>query len=111
MVIYSDLFLQIFSWAFMKNNGCSNSYFVKCCDNDSIISEAVVHRCSIKKVFLEILQNSQENTCASVFYKNGYTALQNNFMNFILIFIRIGLVEILMQLTIKITGSRYSFYE
>ena len=25
--------------------------------------EAVVHRCSVKKVFLEILQNSQENTC------------------------------------------------
>ena len=95
----------------MKNNCCSNSYFVKCCDNDSIISEAVVHKCSIKKVFLEILQNSQENTCTSVSYKNAYTVLQNNFMNFILIFLRIGLVEILMQLTIKITGSRYSFYE
>ena len=93
----------------MKNNGCSNSYFVKCCDNDSIISETVVHRCSIKKVFLEILQNSQENTCASVSYKNAYTVLQNNFMNFILIFIRIGLVGILMQLTIKITGSRIHF--
>ena len=26
--------------------------------------EAVVHRCSMKKVFLEISQNSQENTCA-----------------------------------------------
>ena len=26
--------------------------------------EAVVQRCSVKKVFLEILQNSQENTCA-----------------------------------------------
>ena len=28
--------------------------------------EAVVHRCSLKKVFLEILQNSQENTCVRV---------------------------------------------
>ena len=28
--------------------------------------EAVVQRCSIKKVFLEISQNSQENTCARV---------------------------------------------
>ena len=28
-------------------------------------SEAVVQRCSVKKVFLEIWQNSQENTCAS----------------------------------------------
>ena len=28
--------------------------------------EAVVGRCSVKKVFLEISQNSQENTCARV---------------------------------------------
>ena len=28
------------------------------------ILEAVVQRCSVKKVFLEISQNSQENTCA-----------------------------------------------
>ena len=27
--------------------------------------EAVVQRCSVKKVFVEISQNSQENTCAS----------------------------------------------
>ena len=30
----------------------------------SMIIEAVVRRCSVKKVFLEILQNSLENTCA-----------------------------------------------
>ena len=29
-------------------------------------SESVVRRCSVKKVFLEILQNSQENACARV---------------------------------------------
>ena len=28
--------------------------------------EAVAKRCSMKKVFLEISQNSQENTCARV---------------------------------------------
>ena len=28
--------------------------------------EAAVQRCSVKKVFLEILQNSQENTCDSI---------------------------------------------
>ena len=28
--------------------------------------EAVVQRCSVKKVFLQISQNSQENTCARV---------------------------------------------
>ena len=27
-------------------------------------AEAVTQRCSVEKVFLEILQNSQENTCA-----------------------------------------------
>ena len=32
-------------------------------------SRAVVQRCSVKKVFLEISQNSQENTCARVFIK------------------------------------------
>ena len=29
------------------------------------LPEAVVRRCFVKKVFLKILQNSQENTCAS----------------------------------------------
>ena len=34
--------------------------------------EVVVRRCSVKKVFLEILQNSQENTCARVsFFYDG----------------------------------------
>ena len=32
----------------------------------SSASEAVAWKCSVKKVFLEILQNSQENTCARV---------------------------------------------
>ena len=35
----------------------------------SLLIEAVVRRCSVKKVFLEILQNSQENTCARVSVK------------------------------------------
>ena len=30
------------------------------------LSGAVTQRCSVKKVFLEISQNSQENTCARV---------------------------------------------
>ena len=39
--------------------------------DDKVISkgfspEAVAQGCSVKKVFLEILQNSQENTCARV---------------------------------------------
>ena len=32
----------------------------------SLIAEAVVHRCSVKNLFLEISQNSQENTRARV---------------------------------------------
>ena len=32
----------------------------------SILLEAVVWRCSAEKVFLEILQNSQENACVRV---------------------------------------------
>ena len=42
---------------------------------DRLIWEAVVKSCSVKKVFLKILQNSQENTCARVsFLKNLQTA-------------------------------------
>ena len=36
-------------------NKCHTRYFV---------TEAVARRCSVKKMFLEISQNSQENTCA-----------------------------------------------
>ena len=35
-------------------------------DFDLVSPEAVAQRCSIKKVFLEFSQNSQENTCARV---------------------------------------------
>ena len=31
-------------------------------------TEAVAWRCSVKKVFLEILQNSQENVCQSLIF-------------------------------------------
>ena len=32
--------------------------------------EAIVRRCSVKEVFLEISQNSQENTCARASFFN-----------------------------------------
>ena len=36
-------------------------------ENDGrVIQRAVVQRCSVKKLFLEISQNSQENTCGRV---------------------------------------------
>ena len=39
-------------------------------------TEAVVQRSSVKKVFLEILQNSQENTCARVSFLKKLQAAQ-----------------------------------
>ena len=54
--------------------------------------EAVARTCSIKKVFLEISQNSQENTCARVsfliklqatfFYRTPLVAASNSIMRF-----------------------------
>ena len=38
-----------------------------CYEPLQFFSETVVQTCSVKKVFLEILQNSQENACARVF--------------------------------------------
>ena len=35
---------------------------------ETVFVEAVARRCSVRKVFLEILQNSQENTCARIFF-------------------------------------------
>ena len=41
--------------------------------------EAVVQKCSVKKVFLEIPQNSQENTCATVSFIKFYEIFKNTF--------------------------------
>ena len=38
---------------------------------ESLSEEAVVQRCSVKKQFLKISQNSQENTCARVIVGKG----------------------------------------
>ena len=43
----------------VKTSICSVSRLLK-----YFYSEAVIRRCSVKDVFLEILQNPQENTCA-----------------------------------------------
>ena len=54
---------------------CSCIYFMHCnqkkCENKAYqyqsvqrFTEAVAQRCSVKKVFLEILKNSLKNTCA-----------------------------------------------
>ena len=46
---------------YSKVPGTNIKYFISCRVD---LSEAVVHRCSVKKMFLEISQNLQENTCA-----------------------------------------------
>ena len=40
-------------------------------------TEAVVQRCSVKKVFLYISQNSQENTCARFLFFNKAEGLRS----------------------------------
>ena len=46
---------------------------------DMKMLEAVVQRCSVKKLFLEISQNLQENTCVRVFF-NKVAGLVCNFI-------------------------------
>ena len=46
-------------------------------------AEAVVCRCSVKKVFLEISQNSQENTCVRDSFLNKVAGLRPKACNFI----------------------------
>ena len=43
-------------------------------------TEVVAWRCSVKKVFLEISENSQENTCAGVFSKQSWRPQTSNFI-------------------------------
>ena len=45
-----------------------------------ILEEAVAQMCSMKKVFLEISQNSQENTCARVSILIKLQALPTTFL-------------------------------
>ena len=69
LVIPRDANVKAF--AFLKNSHFVHSY-IKCSGLTKHfraflhMQEAVVRRCSVKKVFLEISQNSQENTCAKI---------------------------------------------
>ena len=53
-VVFSDQFLMTKT---LKPNSNNHGRFH---------AEAVARRCSVKKVFLQITQNSQENTCARI---------------------------------------------
>ena len=63
-ICYIKIFTYIISvypnWKSETN--IKNKYYFQ----DEYFPEADAQRCSVKKVFLEILQNSQENTCARV---------------------------------------------
>ena len=41
--------------------------------NKSVTDRSSLRRCSVKKVFLKILQNSQENNCASLYFNKVAT--------------------------------------
>ena len=45
---------------------------------ENLNPEAVAQKCSVKKVFLEITQNSQENTCARV----SFSVYPKDFLKF-----------------------------
>ena len=58
----SDWFLFNF---YSKSQQCFDWLF-QCYSSVFYVLEAVARRCSVKKLFLEISQNSHENTCARV---------------------------------------------
>ena len=58
-------------------------------------SEVVVQRCSVKKVFLEIPQNSHENNCASVSSQSIWFS-RDIFQSFIIIVIIIIIIIIII---------------
>ena len=58
---WSD-FRELFTWNFNVESMASQLG----CVHWEMIIEAVVQRCSVKKLFLKILKNSQESTCARV---------------------------------------------
>ena len=75
MLVQSDFIIHSMLWISMNVCACievfnrvsskrKNCFLVFMYNFLVSISEAVTRRCSVKKVFLEISQNSQENTCA-----------------------------------------------
>ena len=67
-----DHFLQIFplgkSFYMMDVSQLKRQKFNKILQTTTEVSEPVVRRCSVKKVFLKVSQISQESTCASLFF-------------------------------------------
>ena len=75
----------IFVWKFfLYQNNVYNINLHRCDIAKAVLSqlvtEEVTRRCSVKKAFLEIPQNSQENTCARVPFIIKLQALAFNFI-------------------------------
>ena len=61
MVLSVSALLKISFEANINRKSRLQDYLAKC-----HLTGAVAQRCSVKKVFVEVLQNSQENTCVRV---------------------------------------------
>ena len=46
-----------------------------------IFIKAVAQRCSVKKMFLKMSQNSQENTCVSLFFNEALVTYTEETLN------------------------------
>ena len=82
-LIWATFYFSLIKFPFFK--GCEEcSYKTVSKNAEAAIlkcsSEAVAQRCSVKKMFLEILQTSQESTCAKV---SLLIKLQTKISNFI----------------------------
>ena len=74
--VYSRLFIYIYKYELLTSTSMFNVRKTQEYINLRLKrKETVARRCSVKKVFLEISQNSQENTCASAcsFIKNTFS--------------------------------------
>ena len=72
------------------------------------VTEAVVQRCSVKKVFLEISQNSQENTCARVSFLIKLQA-SGFFWNPFFLMVEVFVLHVLYQFhEIKLNVMKYT---
>ena len=70
--ILSFTFSYTFLNSTMKNPSCFQLSLTQLQKSQKlwIYTEALAQKCSVKKLFLEISQNSQEKTCARVFFFN-----------------------------------------
>ena len=55
-------------------------------ERQGLQNSEVNRRCSVKKVFLKILQNSQENTCGRTFFLNKVASLRQQHLWWLLLF-------------------------